>query len=146
MVLSPERLAIKTYLDAADGWLHRFTEIEQQLSLMEMPSTISLASSPTATVITASPIVTDAALVITVPPVIPLPTLAPPISWPSNLYDRAQQADRLVADLATLDADQQNSEVPPALNCAAHARAFDLASLRALVDRRAGCHRRADAG
>ena len=66
--------------------------------------------------ITASPIVTGAALVITVPPAIPLPTLAPPISWPRNLYDRAQQADRLVADLAALDADQQHFAVPPALN------------------------------
>jgi hypothetical protein len=116
VVLSPERLAIKTYLDTAGGWLQRFTEIEQQLSLLERPPAIASATTPTATVITASPIVTDADLVITVRPVIPLPTLAPPSSWPSNLYDRAQQADRLVDDLTALDADQQNSEVPPALN------------------------------
>jgi hypothetical protein len=115
VVLSPERLALKTYLDTAGGWLQRFTEIEQQLSLLEMPPAIASATTPTATVIAASPIVTDADLVITVQPVIPLPTLAPPISWPRNLYDRAQQADRLVDDLTALDADQQNSEVPPAL-------------------------------
>jgi hypothetical protein len=116
VVLSPERLAIKTYLDTAGGWLHRFTEIDRQLAVLERPPAISSATVPTATVITASPIVTGVALVITVLPAIPLPTLAPPSSWPSNLYDRAQQADRLVADLAALDADQQNSEVPPALN------------------------------
>jgi hypothetical protein len=116
VVLSPERLAIKTYLDTAGGWLQRFAEIDQQLSLLEMPPAVLAATTPTTTVITGRPIVTGAALVITVQPVIPLPTLAPPSSWPSNLYDRAQQADRLVADLAALDADQQNSEVPPALN------------------------------
>ena len=66
--------------------------------------------------ITASPIVTNTSLVITVPPAIPLPTLASPNSWPNNLYDRAQQADRLVADLAALDAEQQHSDVPPALS------------------------------
>jgi hypothetical protein len=116
VVLSPERLAIKMYLDTAGGWLQRFTEIDQQLSLLEMPPAVSSATTPTTTAITASPIVAGAALVITVLPAIPLPTLAPPSNWPSNLYDRAQQADRLVADLAALDADQQNSEVPPALN------------------------------
>jgi hypothetical protein len=115
VLLSPERLALKTYLDAATGWQQRFTEIDQQLALIETPQSISSATAPTATVITASPIVTGAALVITVPPAIPLPTLAAPISWPDNLYDRAQQADRLVADLAALDADQQQIAVPPAL-------------------------------
>jgi len=116
VVLSPERLAIKMYLDVAAGWLQRFREIEQQLSLIEIPNTLAPSTVPTSTVITASPIVTDTALVITMPPVIPLPTLPPPLSWPRNLYDRAQQADRLVADLAALDAEQQNSVVPPALN------------------------------
>ena len=116
VVLSPERLAIKTYLDTAGGWLQRFTEIDVQLALIETPPSISSATAPTATVITASPIMTSAPLVITVPPAIPLPTLAAPISWPDNLYDRAQQADRLVADLAALDAAQQQIEVPPALH------------------------------
>jgi hypothetical protein len=116
VLLSPERLALKTYLDAATGWQQRFTEIDRQLALIETPPSVSSASVPTATVITASPIVTGASLVITVPPAIPLPTLTAPISWPDNLYDRAQQADRLVADLAALDADQQQIAVPPALN------------------------------
>lgn len=115
VVLSPERLAIKTYLDTADQWLLRFTAIERQLSSMEMPPAISSVSASITTTITASPIVTDAALVITMPPALPLPTLAPPGSWPRNLYDRAQQADRLVADLAALDAEQQRVDVPPAL-------------------------------
>ena len=116
VLLSPERLALKTYLDTANVWLQRFTEIDQQLALIETPQFVSSATAPTATVITASPIMTSAPLVITVPPAIPLPTLAAPISWPDNLYDRAQQADRLVADLAALDADQQQIAVPPALN------------------------------
>ncbi len=116
VLLSPERLAIKTYLDAADVWLQRFSEIESQLAQIEIPAAPSSAAAFASTVITASSIVTNASLVITAPPAILLPTLAPPYSWPNNLYDRAQQADRLVADLATLDADQQHSEVPPALN------------------------------
>lgn len=116
VVLSPERLAIKTYLDAADVWLQRLVEIDQQLSLIEVPSAISSSGVHTPTAITASPIVTGTPLVITVPPAIPLPTLLPPSSWPRNLYDRAQQADRLVADLAALDAEQQRVDVPPALS------------------------------
>jgi hypothetical protein len=116
VLLSPERLALKTYLDAATVWQQRFTEIDEKLALIETPQSVSSAGVLTATVITASPIMTNARLVITVPPAIPLPTLAAPISWPDNLYDRAQQADRLVADLAALDAAQQQIEVPPALN------------------------------
>lgn len=116
VLLSPERLAIKIYLDTADVWLQRFNEIERQLSLIEVPSFVSSSPPTTSTAITASPIVTGTALVITMPPPIPLPTLMPPSSWPSNLYDRAQQADRLVADLAALDTDQQHVAVPPALN------------------------------
>jgi hypothetical protein len=115
VLLSPERLALKTYLDAATVWQQRFTEIDQQLALIEIPRSVSSAIAPTSTVITTSPIITGASLVITVPPAIPLPTLTAPISWPDNLYDRAQQADRLVVDLAALDADQQQIEVPPAL-------------------------------
>jgi hypothetical protein len=116
VLLSPERLALKIYLDAATVWQQRFTEIDRQLALIDLPSAVSSVTASTATVITASPIVTGAPLVITVPPAIPLPTLAAPISWPDNLYDRAQQADRLVADLAALDADQQQIAVPSALN------------------------------
>jgi hypothetical protein len=116
VLLSPERLALKTYLDAATVWQQRFTEIDQQLALIDLPPAGSSAAALTATAITASPIVTGASLVITVPPAIPLPILTAPISWPDNLYDRAQQADRLVADLAALDAEQQQIEVPPALS------------------------------
>ncbi len=116
VLLTPERLAIKTYLDAADAWIQRLTAIDQQLALMAVGAAVAPQSPPTSTVITASPMVTGAALALTVPPALPLPTLAPPLSWPDNLYDRAQQADRLVADLATLDRDQQQLDVPPALS------------------------------
>lgn len=116
VLLTPERLAIKTYLDAATLWVQRLNEIDQQLAMMDVGAVVALTASPTATVITASPLITGASLAITVPPALPLPTLAPPLSWPDNLYDRAQQADRLVADLAVLDSDQQRLEVPPALN------------------------------
>ena len=116
VLLTPERLAIKTYLDTADVWIQRLTAIDQQLALMDTTTTLTRSTGSTPTVITASPMITDAALAITVPPAIPLPTLAPPISWPDNLYDQAQQADRLVTDLAALDREQQRLDVPPALN------------------------------
>ena len=85
VLLSPERLALKTYLDTATVWQQRFTVIDRQLALIETPQSVSSATAPTATVITASPIVTGTPL-------------------------------RLVADLAALDADQQQIAVPPALN------------------------------
>ena len=91
--------------------------------------------------ITAGPIVTGAPLVITVPPAIPLPTLTAPINWPDNFYDRAQQTDRLVADLAALDADQQQIAVPPALNALHTLQAFANWSTATLDGR----HRRANA-
>jgi len=137
VLLSPERLAIKTYLDAASQWVQRLDTIDQQLAMIEVGATVAPKSPLTSTVITVSPHITGAALVITVPPAIPLPTLAPPLSWPDNLYDRAQQADQLVADLATLDSDQQRLEVPPALNALhtlarATVQAFGQWSLAAL--------------
>lgn len=116
VLLTPERLAIKTYLDAALIWIQQLDAIDQHLALIEVDPAAAVKVPFTSTVITASPIVTGVALAITVPPAIPLPTLAPPLSWPDNLYDRAQQADRLVTDLAALDREQQRLDVPPALN------------------------------
>jgi len=51
VLLSPERLALKTYLDNAMGWQQRFTEIDQQLALIDLPSAFSSATAPTAHVI-----------------------------------------------------------------------------------------------
>ena len=137
VLLTPERLALKTYLDTAEVWIQRLSAIDQQLALMEVGAAVVPKSPATSTVITANPLITDAALAITVPPALPLPTLAPPLSWPDNLYDRAQQADRLVADLAALDHDQQRLETPPALNALhtlarATVQAFGQWSLAAL--------------
>ena len=54
VLLSPERLALKTNLDTANVWLQRFTEIDQQLALIETPQFVSSATAPTATMITAA--------------------------------------------------------------------------------------------
>jgi hypothetical protein len=116
VLLSPERLAIKTYLEAAATWVQQLNEIDQRLATIEVARAISPKAEPIDNVLTVSPIVSGTALSITVPPAIPLPTLAAPAHWPDNLYDRVQQADRLVRDLAAIDADLQQIEVPPALN------------------------------
>lgn len=46
------------------------------------------------------------------PPQVPLPTLEPPASQPSNLYDRAHQAEQATQDLQAIDRELQRSEVP----------------------------------
>lgn len=115
VLLTPERMAIKTYLDAALIWMQQLDTIDQHLALIEVVPAVAVKAPFTSSVIAASPIVTGVALAITMPAAIPLPTLAPPISWPDNLYDRAQQADQLTIDLAVVDRDQQQIDVPPAL-------------------------------
>jgi hypothetical protein len=119
VLLSPERLALKTYLDAATGWQQRFTEIDQQLSLIDLPPAVSSASTLTTTVITASPIMTSAPLVITVPPAGGRP----------RGPRRRSTTDRSAARAKG----------------AAHAGACHAAIFCELVDRRAGRYRRADA-
>jgi hypothetical protein len=122
VILTRERLAIKSYLDAANDWIVRFDSVARRFDEIE-PVTSSTPSVAQASVLTQAShismaIVTTSSLPthIDLPPQTPLPALQPPLSQPSNLYDRARQAEQATQDLQAIDQEMQRSEVPAGLN------------------------------
>ena len=116
VILTRERLAIKQYLEAVQGWIQRLDEIVVRLDVLN-PSAV-----PTAT----NALTSTAAISITsiltgsLPTHLELPSQASlsafntPGSQPANLFDRAQAAERIVRDLQTLERDMQQIETPVA--------------------------------
>ncbi len=126
VILSPDRLVIKNYLDAAADWVQQLDRMASQLEAIDLnPSATArpqLVIKPTAinrpasTVMTASHPAVSTTPAISLPPEAPLPALSSPAGWPDNLYDRAQQADQTVKDLQVIDTNVQRIEVPPVLS------------------------------
>ncbi len=126
VILSPDRLVIKNYLDAAADWVQQLDRMASQLEAIDLNSSATarpqLMIKPTAinrpasTVMTTSHPSVSVTPAISLPPETPLPVLSNPVGWPDNLYDRAQQADQTVKDLQVIDTHMQRIEVPSVLS------------------------------
>ncbi len=122
VILTRERLAIKSYLDAVEDWLTRFEDIAMRLNKLE-PTVMSVPSAASAITPMHSLGISTTAVAtaslpthIDLPPQVPLPTLQPPVNQLSNLYDRAHQAEQATQDLQAIDHVMQSIEVPTSLN------------------------------
>jgi hypothetical protein len=117
VILTRERLALQYYLDEAQGWIQRLDDIAARLDAL---SPVSIA--------TANTIVTNTSVISitriptgSLPAQINLPTqsslaaFTTPASQPTNLFDRAQAAERVIQDLQALERDLQQIEPPVAL-------------------------------
>ncbi len=119
VLLTRNRLAIKHYLDAVEGWIVRMDDIGRQLDALDR--NVSSVVSPTVST-TPPPLTATLRLTTPLPTRIDLPTekslpaLGQPASLPSSLYEHAQQAERAMQVLRTMDLDMQRIETPAALS------------------------------
>ncbi len=118
VLLTRERLALKHYLEEAQGWTRRLDDIAVRLNAL---SPISIAT--TGNVVTnASAISLTQVPTRSLPAQVYLPAQAPlsafntPASQPANLFDRAQVAEHVIQDLQVLERDLQQIETPAAFN------------------------------
>jgi hypothetical protein len=127
VVLTRERLAIKHYLETAQGWTVRLEIIAQRFdALGPTPSSIVPAVDPsvTGTTVLTITLPSTSTTQITLPSETPLASPYRPASQATNLYDRAQQAEQTIADLQAIDVELQQIETPPALS-GLHSLAID---------------------
>jgi hypothetical protein len=117
VILTRERLALKHYLEEAQGRIQRLDELVVQLD------TLSPTSIAVTTEVLTSTSTLSTALVPTgsLPLKVPLPSQAPlsaftiPASQPANLFDRAQAAEQVIQEIQALECDLQQIETPVAL-------------------------------
>jgi hypothetical protein len=121
VILTRERLAIKSYLDAVNDWISRFNSIALRFDEIEpvsssMPSVVSAGGLMQSQHISTTAVTTKSLPShIDLPTQVLLATLEPPISQPRNLYDRARQAEQTTQELQAIDQELQRSEVPTGL-------------------------------
>jgi hypothetical protein len=117
VILTRERLALKHYLNEAQGWIQRFDDIAVRLD------TLSPASIPTANNAVTNTSLISLTLIATgsLPAQVSLPAQAPlaafhtPASQPADLFDRVQAAQGIIQELQRLERDLQQIETPVAL-------------------------------
>jgi hypothetical protein len=113
-----ERLALKYYLEEAQGWMRRLDDIAVRLDTLS-PTLIaaanSVVTSTSAISITQIPIGSLLAQM-SLPAQAPLATFHPPVSQPINLFDRAQAAQNVIQELPVLERDLQQIETPATFN------------------------------
>ncbi len=114
--LTREHLALKHYLEEAQGWIQRFDDIAARLDTLSPKSPTSANNVVTATSeISLTQIPTGS-----LPSQVNLPAQAPlsafnsPAGQPTNLFDRAHAAEQVIQDLQALERDLQQIETPVA--------------------------------
>ncbi|HTP06666.1 MAG TPA: hypothetical protein VMP08_00340 [Anaerolineae bacterium] len=117
VILTRDRLALKHYLEEAQGWVQRLDDIAVRLD----------ALSPALTAMANNVVTTTSAISLThiptglLPAQVNLPSQAPlsafttPANHPAHLFDRAQAAEQVIQDLQALERDLQQIEAPVAL-------------------------------
>jgi hypothetical protein len=116
VLLSRERLALKTYLEEVQGWIQRLDEIAVRLDNLSPTSIVSannVVASTSAISITQIP-TGSLPSQMSLPAQAPLATFRTPASQPVNLFDRVQAAEGIIQQLQTLERDVQQIETPVA--------------------------------
>ncbi len=117
MILTRERLALKHYLEEAQGWIQIFDNIAVRLDALS-PAPIAIdnnvVTNTSAISITQIPTGSLPSQV-NLPSQPPLLAFSTPASQPTNLFDRAQAAEQVIQELQTLERDLQQIETPVAL-------------------------------
>jgi hypothetical protein len=117
VILTRERLALKSYLEEAQGWIQRLDDIAVRLDTLS-PTSIaavnSIVTSTSAIAITRLPTGSLPSQVKS-PAEAPLSAYNTPASQPANLFDRVQSADSTIQELRALERDLQQIESPVAL-------------------------------
>ncbi len=118
VLLTRERLALKHYLEEAQGWIQRFDDIAAHLDTLSpalMATDDNVVTNTSAISLTQIPTGTLSAQV-DLPSQAPLSSYNAPVSQPTNLFDRAHAAEQVIQDLQMLERDLQQIETPVAFN------------------------------
>jgi hypothetical protein len=116
VLLTRERLALKHYLEEAQGWIQRFDDIAARLDTLSpapIAMTNNVVTSTAAISITQIPTASLPSQV-DLPGQAPLSAFTTPASQPTNLFDRAHAAEQIIQDLQALERDLQQIETPVA--------------------------------
>ncbi len=118
VILTRERLALKTYLVETQDWIQRLDDIAVRLDTLS-PASIAIANHivTNTSVISSTRIPTGSLPAqINLPAQAPLTPFTTPASQPTNLFDRAQAAEHTIQDLQVIQRDLQQIETPAAFN------------------------------
>ncbi len=118
VILTRERLALKTYRVEAQDWIQRLDDIAVRLDALS-PASIAISSNivTNTSVISSTRIPTGSLPAqINLPAQAPLTAFTTPASQPTNLFDRAQAAEHTIQDLQVIERDLQQIEMPAAFN------------------------------
>jgi hypothetical protein len=116
VILTRERLALKTYLEEARDWIKRLDEITVRLDALGFsPIAVATDVLTTTSNLSVTLVPTGSLPVqVTLPSQTPLSAFNAPANQPTNLFDHAQAAEHVVQDLQTLERDLQQIETPVA--------------------------------
>jgi hypothetical protein len=127
VILTRERLALKTCLEEVQGWIQRLDEIAVHLDTLS-PASIVAANN----VVTNTTVISHAQIPtglqpsqINLPAQSPLSAFTTPASRPMNLFDRAQAAEHVIHELQAIERDMQQIKTPAAFT-GLHALAIEM--------------------
>ena len=101
VILTRERLALKHYLEEAQGWIQRLDELIVRLDTLSPPSIAVTTEVLTSTSTLSATLIPTGSLPVkvTLPSQAPLSAFTTPASQPTNLFDRAHAAEQVIQDL-----------------------------------------------
>jgi len=116
VILTRERLALKHYLEEAQGWIQRLDELVARLDTLSSPSIAATTDVLTSTSTVSATLVPTGSLPVkvTLPSQAPLSAFTTPASQPANLFDRVHAAEQVIQELQALERDLQQIETPVA--------------------------------
>ena len=116
VILTRERLALKHYLEEAQGWIQRLDELIVRLDTLSPPSIAVTTEVLTSTSTLSATLIPTGSLPVkvTLPSQAPLSAFTTPASQPTNLFDCAHAAEQVIQDLQALERDLQQIETPVA--------------------------------
>ena len=117
VLLTRERLALKHYLEEAQGWIQRLDELVVRLDTLSPTSIAANTEVLTSTSTLSATLVPTGSLPVkvTLPSQAPLSAFTTPASQPANLFDRVHAAEQVIQELQALERDLQQIEPPVAL-------------------------------
>ncbi len=117
VILTRERLALKHYLNEAQGWIQRFDDIAVRLDTLSPASIATANNAVTNTSVISLTVIATGSLPsqVSLPAQAPLAAFHTPASQPADLFDRVQAAQGIIQELQMLERDLQQIETPVAL-------------------------------
>lgn len=117
LLLTPERRAIRRYLQSAAGWAMRLEEVGETLDRLTPPSlgVQEETRTPPDTLTLSDTLTLTGVLTVELPPAVTLPAPATPVALSADLYRRVQEAQKAREALLDIGRQVERTAVPDAL-------------------------------